>query len=407
MTHIIQTEKMIYGGDCITKINGKNIFVPYACPGEKLEVEITEDKRDYGRARIVNIIEKSPDRIEPVCSLYTKCGGCNMQHIDYEAQTKMRMDVLKSAFEREGVKIPEIKAIKGNPLNYRNRFQFHNGGLMEKMSNNVLDLKNCPCAVKEINDYLEHTPMCKRPYGRVHVFASDKIQGDQKIVIAREKEKEIEKPVKVKGKKKAIKRYTGTNYNEENSLTLKIKDKNITFNVQGFFQSNLEVLEMTIDAVVKGLEGTNVLDMYAGCGTFSVFLAQKFKNVILVEHNRDALVYAEQNLTGIKHASFGISGEKWVTEHADNCIRQYGPIDAVVIDPPRSGMEKKVCQWLCSSGIREIRSISCDTATQARDIKFLTRSGYIVKELYLLDFYPQTGHIESLAILEREKPLEE
>ena len=136
--------------------------------------------------------------------------------------------------------------------------------------------------------------------------------------------------------------------------------------------------------------------MYAGCGTFSVFLADIFKEVTLVEHNRDALVFAEENLKGIKHQSFGLSGEKWV-QTAEN---KY--FDAVVIDPPRSGMEKEVCKWLCKSKIPQIRSVSCDPATHARDLSFLLKAGYELKKLYLLDFYPNTSHIESLAILERD-----
>ncbi len=133
-----------------------------------------------------------------------------------------------------------------------------------------------------------------------------------------------------------------------------------------------------------------------------MFLADLFENVVLVEHNRDALVFAEQNLAGKKHESFGLSGETWTKYHAQTFVERNGAFDAVVVDPPRSGMEKSVRKWLSESGIPSIRSLSCDIATQARDVKFLVRNGgYKLKELYLLDFYPQTGHIESLAVLEK------
>ena len=112
-------------------------------------------------------------------------------------------------------------------------------------------------------------------------------------------------------------------------------------------------------------------------------------------------VFAEENMAGKKHESFGLSGEVWTKYHAETVIKQGGNFDAVVIDPPRSGMEKEVCQWLQKSGIPHIRSVSCDIATHARDIKFLIRAGYRLEKLYLLDFYPQTGHIESLGIFRK------
>ena len=425
-TTTIITEKMVFGGDCIAKCtdgssNGKTIFVPYALPGEKLAVEIVEERRDYCTARIVEILTPSPHRVAPFCPLYGKCGGCNMQHCDTAYQTELRASILADTFAREfasdGFTVPTVEVISGSPVSYRSRFQFHNGGLMEKASNNVIPLENCPCAVPEVNAWLEATPESQRPKGRVHVFASDRIcsipNGSPKIIIA--EEPEVEQDMKSgkkqpQGKRKVMQRFAGTAPKPQNNCTVALScamhgnsdsgsnsTKQITFDVQGFFQSNMEVLEKTIPYVTGSLLGTNALDMYSGAGTFSVFLADSFQNVTLVEHNRDALVYAEQNLVGKKHDSYGVSGEKWVTEHAASCISRNGPYDAVVVDPPRSGMEKAVCQWLRSSEIPQIRSVSCDSATHARDAKFLLRAGYHLDRLFLLDFYPQTCHIESLA----------
>ncbi len=412
----IITEKMVFGGDCIAKIDGKTIFVPYAIPGEKLEVEIIKENRDYSVARIVNIIEPSPHRVQPFCKYYGVCGGCNMQHISTEHQAELRASILEDAFKREGLEPPKIKVISASPQGYRTRYQFHDGGMMQRLSNNIVKIDQCPCAVEEINHYLKEIPAQERPLGRVHVFGSKKISsipdGYDKIIIADEtiagrkaKDREIREKRSKKSNGKKIKqirpRFEGTVSVQNNLCTVDIYGKKVAFDVQGFFQSNLDVLELTIPKIIQGLEGKNVLDMYAGCGTFSVFLADKFEKVTLVEHNRDALVYAEQNLAGKKHESFGLSGETWVKYHLQGCVEHNGDFDAVVIDPPRSGMEKAVCQWLSHSNIPQIRSMSCDAATHARDIKFLARGGYALKELYLLDFYPQTCHIESLAVLEK------
>ena len=134
--------------------------------------------------------------------------------------------------------------------------------------------------------------------------------------------------------------------------------------------------------------------MYSGCGSISVFLKDKYKNVSLVEHNRDALVYAEKNMNGLTHTSYGLSGASWVK----NCASFCPPFDACVVDPPRSGMEKEVLDYLCKSKIPYIRSLSCDPSTHARDCERLIKAGYRLEKIYLLDFYPHTSHIESLAI---------
>ena len=137
--------------------------------------------------------------------------------------------------------------------------------------------------------------------------------------------------------------------------------------------------------------------MYSGCGSLSVFAADKTKKITLVEHNRDALVFAERNLAGINHTSFGMSGENWVK----NCAGTSPHFDAVIIDPPRSGAEKEVLNFLGKSGALQIISMSCDPATHARDLAKLIQKGYEIVNMWLLDFYPNTSHIESLAELRK------
>ncbi len=412
-TYTVTAEKIVFGGDCLTKVNGKNVFVPYAIPGEKLEIEISKSYKDYDTAKIVKILESSPHRVEPFCPLYGKCGGCNMQHIAPDFQQKLRVQMLRDCFEREGIKVPEIQIISGATTGYRSRLQFTDGGLSEKGSNNIVSLTNCPIATAEINQYLSYVPQKDRPQGRVHVFGDKRVLNYKNnnypgVIIADEIKKATATPQLIQGKpsknrkikNKVQHRFAGSTQHTPNVCSVQLKNKKIDFDVQGFFQSNLEVLEKTVDAVCTNMGGSNVLDMYAGCGTFSVFLADIFNKTTLVEHNRDALVFAETNLTGQKHESYGVSGEKFVTQNAKYIIENEGKYDAVVIDPPRSGMEKKVCDWLCECKTGQIRSVSCDPSTHARDASRLLKSGYGLAKLFLLDFYPNTSHIESLAYFE-------
>lgn len=409
MSYVVTTKKMVSGGDCLAQINGKNVFIPFAIPNEELEIEITKSYRDYDIGKIIHILSPSPHRVEPFCPLYGTCGGCNMQHIDSEYQKELRASILKENFEREGISCPNIEVISGSDKNYRARIQLTDGGFNQKESNKIVEPHTCPIATRELNDYLATTNQSDRPKSRVHIFGDERILSENKVIIAQETEKSA-KEVKIQGgvnskRKEKLrfqqkKRYSGTNVNQNNRCEISFHGKKIAFDVQGFFQSNLEVLEKTIERITNGLKGKNVLDMYSGCGTFSIFLADTFEKVCMVEHNRDAIVFAEENLRGKTHESFGLSGEHWIRFCADSYIKNNGAFDAVVIDPPRSGMEKAVNSWLCASKIPNIRSVSCNPSTHARDAAFLVKAGYSLKKLYLLDFYPHTAHIESLAVFE-------
>lgn len=243
-TYTITAEKMITGGDCLTQIDGKKVFIPFAIPGEKLEIEITKEFRDYCTAKIVSVLEPSPHRVQPFCTLYGTCGGCNMQHIDTEYQKELRASILSDAFAREGIQSPKIEILSGDSKAYRARFQFHNGGLMEKQSNNIIQLTQCPCATPEINRYLTEIKPEERPRGRVHVFGSNVISsipdGYDKLVIANETERQEKKAQKenvqrrtqsgrlMKKQKKIQPRFEGTSYKPENLCTVCLNGKNIT-----------------------------------------------------------------------------------------------------------------------------------------------------------------------------------
>lgn len=405
----IVAEKMVFGGSCLAKMNGKNVFIPYAVPGETLEIEITKSFRDYDLAKITRIVAASAHRAEPFCPLYRICGGCNMQHISADYQRELRAQMLKDSFEREGISVPDIQIISGEEKGYRARIQLTDGGFNERESNKVVPLSACPVATAEINRYLAAIPQEDRPRGRIHIFGDRRVQNAPSfdhLILAEEKkslklgQQEMSEKLKKRIKHYVKPRFAGTMADSTNLCTVALSGKTIQFDARGFFQSNIDVLEKTIATLTTNLGGKCVLDMYAGAGVFSVFLSDIFENITLVEHNRDALVQAEINLAGKRHESYGISGAKWIRENAAQILSKEGSFDAVVIDPPRSGMEKEVRDWLCKNKVGQIRSVSCDPATHARDSAALVKSGYTLSRLYLLDFYPQTSHIESLAFFE-------
>lgn len=396
----IITEKIVFGGKSLGKIDGKNVFLPFAIPGEELEINITESKKDYDNGQIVKILKESPYRQEAPCKYYGKCGGCNMLHIKPDYQRELRKIILQDIFAQNGIDIKDkTQVIFGPEYNYRARFQLNEGGLSVYNSNLIVPIDNCLCAEKVINEYFAQTSMNDRPKGRTHLFASQFSEDKEKVMLAySQKNDKVKQTINPKNKKIKIKEnhyFAGTQLSPENTTSVILNNKKISFDVRGFFQSNLFVFEKVTQLILDNLPGgKNILDMYAGCGSISSFLTEKYENVVLVEHNRDAIVYAEQNLSGKGHVSYGLSGANWVK----NCAAYCGKFDACVIDPPRSGMEKEVCDYLCNSNIPLIVSMSCDPATHARDCAKLIKAGYFLDKAYLLDFYPNTSHIESLVV---------
>jgi 23S rRNA (uracil1939-C5)-methyltransferase len=376
---ISTTEKMVAGGSCITRIDGKAVFVPFSLPGETLELEITDSRKDYSFARITKVLAPSPHRVDPVCPLFGICGGCTLQMADHEYQKSLRLSVLKDVLERAHVH-PEQKLsiIAGSPLEYRSRLQFHRSpdgriGFKAASSSTIIPLDDCPVAVPAIRAALRSGELVRmarhrNSSDRFHVFSAE-----------------------------------GKLWHEdgETVCTIPVSGQKITFDVRGFFQSNIPLLECMISGVCDPENppaGERLLDFYSGIGTFSLFAGKNFRETVLVEHNREALTLAKQNLElrGIPATVCPVSDESWPTHPAARLL-----YDTAIIDPPRQGLHKIALDWFISSRIPDIRYVSCDPVTFARDAAKLVASGYVLSRVVLFDFYPQTHHIETLGFFER------
>ncbi|MCQ2981393.1 MAG: methyltransferase [Treponemataceae bacterium] len=375
----IIADKMIFGGDCIGHIEGKTVFVSGMLPGETAEIAITQEKKDFCRAKVRYIKEMSPHRVQPVCPYYGSCGGCNLQIANDSYQRTLRLSILQDSFLRslgrafcenpEHAKTIEVinaaQVVYDRPLGYRSRFQFHNGGLKKNNSDEIIPIDSCPVATEAVQTLLSSGTLSHMK-GRVHVF-------DDTVAVEDPRCKDLSQ-----------------------TISVTVQGKPLTFDVRGFFQSNIPMLEKTLDLIKKSIDtysdtNGNMLDMYCGVGTFSAFFASRFQKSVLVEHNRHAIEYARKNVQAAADY-FALSGEEFCSKKAGAYT-----FDTVIIDPPRSGMEKPVLQWLCTAKPKNIFSVSCDPVTHGRDAKQLLEAGYVLKSLYLLDFYPQTSHIESYA----------
>ena len=376
------TEKMVAGGSCIARMDGKAVFVPFSLPGETVEIEITDSRRDYSFARLVSVLEPSAHRVVPPCPLFGTCGGCTLQMADNAYQGELRLSILHDVFSRAHIApVDGISVVSGAPMEYRSRLQFHRTreggiGFNEAATNRVVAIPDCPVAVSEIRDALQSGALVKSAKhfnsgDRFHVFA-----------------------------------YNGKLWHEDGdtACSVDISGTPVRFDVRGFFQSNIPMLEKMIAAVCgdlpsgKPLSGERLLDFYSGVGTFSVFAGKNFRETVLVEHNRDALALAEENLAGRARAPVlcAVSDERWASHPAARLA-----YDAAIIDPPRQGLHKFALEWFAASRIPDLRYVSCDPVTFARDAFKLVAAGYTLKKVILFDFYPQTHHIETLGFFER------
>ncbi|MDR2110666.1 MAG: class I SAM-dependent RNA methyltransferase [Spirochaetaceae bacterium] len=381
-------ERIAAGGDGVLRYRGRSLFMSFTAPGDLVVGRITGEKS--GRAELVELAEASPHRTAPVCPLYGNCGGCSLQHLSYGTQIAEKGRILRDALIRIGghAAPPEIETVPSPPYEYRNRMRFHRvepetispfprgkgkgritvpSGLMGRKSGTVVPLPDCPVADPLIRAALREGRLRPPP---------DK---DRFTVYGRGKTLLIE--------------------GERRRGRVSLLGRELVLDGGVFFQSNGITLEALIrDLVTLAGEGDTrrpMADLYAGVGTFSAFLGDYFPGIDLLEENRDALVLARENVPRGRY--FAMTDDRWVKTMSPGL----SPYGFAVADPPRRGLSRSMARWLSRAGPPVLAYVSCDPATLARDSRELTAGGYGLATLRFYDFYPQTAHIESLAVFKK------
>ena len=370
----VKIEKLVAGGEGLAHHNGKAIFIPFSIPGEKVCVKIARNEKDWIKGEIIEILEPSKERIQPLCPHFGFCGGCNLQHINYLSQLELKKQIVAENLKRIGkLEIPDFSMVESIPFAYRNRMQFHvdkDGSIcfMRTLTSATLKICTCPVAVKPIRNWIESFSRSFRPNLNISPFLQ---AGSRFLVFSPDREGE---KVFIEGK--------------DGEVSVIVHGRPIQFHIKGFFQSNLYLFDKLVTSATSHLEGEHALDLYSGSGPFATFLVDSFKSVTVVEQNPFALEYARRNVKG-SGDFYSMSAEEWVES---TCAKQ--KYDAVICDPPRSGLSDRVKSWLIKSKPDIISYVSCDSATCARDIGELVKSGYSIGWIKVFDFYPQTGHTE-------------
>jgi 23S rRNA (uracil1939-C5)-methyltransferase len=424
-------EKLVYGGDGLSHAEGNTVFVPYVLPGEEIRAEVASRKKKLIRAKPVEILKANVARVNPFCPHFGTCGGCHYQHVPYESQAKVKIEILRETLSRMGGVnwSGQIKAHTAEPLHYRNRAQWavrsakpRALGYYLPQSNAIVPIDRCDILSPKLADTFARLQEITRSGSlpaealEIEAFVDS---ADSKIAL-NVAFKDFRNSVP-----ELIKLFHDT-VPDLHSLLLLDQKKN-RFELSGpgyliqevggyqfrvshlsFFQVNRFLVEDLMKAVISGASGDLALDLYAGVGFFPLPLTKIFKRVVSVDANLSATRNLREN-ADTAEASI-------VSQHvqAEEFLKTAAEVpDFVVLDPPRAGLGQPSAQKLAALGPKEIAYLSCDPPTLARDLAILMQTPhkpadsaradhrYEITSMDFFDLFPQTYHIEALVRLRR------
>jgi 23S rRNA (uracil1939-C5)-methyltransferase len=364
---VLRLDAMTYGGDAMGRVEGKAIFVRGGIAGERVRARIIEDRGRFARAQMVEVLEASPDRVEPRCPHFgfeeTSCGGCAWQHLAYATQLRWKTEIVREQFRRLG-RIPDAPVRDILPSldvwAYRNHAQFSvtaDGrlGFQAAGSRAVVPIEVCHIVQPPILEWLQSAGRAQASVQRVDV-----------------------------------------RFPEPHSTIPAYRVKGVPFCVsaESFFQVNTSLIETLVDLALARLElkgGETVLDGYCGVGLFTRFLAPVGGRVIGVESNPSAVADARKNLAQFSHVEL----REGLVESVLATLKE--SVDAAILDPPRAGCGPEVIRQVVARRIRRVVVVSCDPSTLARDARQLMDGGYGLLDVQPLDMFPHTFHIETIS----------
>lgn len=440
----VYIEDLTHDGNGVAKIDGYPLFIQGALPGETMEVHVLKTLKNYGFAKIVEILTKSPDRVDAPCDYFAQCGGCQLQHLSYEGQLKWKQSMVENAMKRLGKIDAPVHPVKGmdEPWHYRNKSQIpfaqsETGemvaGFYKTKSHSIVNMERCLIQTGEADTMmadLKHELMVLgvRPYDEAShqgmlrhvVVRKGRATGEVMVVLVTKAKKFPQKEEVIAKIRALVPNVTSIvqNVNSDktnvifgnDTFTLWGKDTiedtigNVRFEIsaRSFYQVN----PLQTEALYKQaldyaqLEGNErVIDAYCGIGSISLFLAQKAGHVMGVEIVEQAIEDAKRNaeLNGFTNTYFEAGPAEEVIP------RWYGEgkvANVLVVDPPRKGCDEALLNTIIEQKPKRVVYVSCNPATLARDLRILEDGGYKTQEVQPVDMFPHTTHCEAVAWLE-------
>jgi 23S rRNA (uracil1939-C5)-methyltransferase len=423
----VRIEKLVYGGEGLARHEGQTVFAPFVLPGETVVVDPVERRKKFIRGRVTSVVLPSPERVVAECPHFGTCGGCNYQHVPYEAQLRYKAEILRETLARLGKIVweGEIATHGSPPYGYRNRAQWKIAagadglqavGYFEAGSRRLCPTQVCPVLSPRLRETLavfsRLVTARALPSGlrEVEAFADD---ADEKLLLNLSFET-MDQPVKavtdllraeLPGAESLlthIAREDRFELDGNGYLIYSVAENRYNVGHLSFFQVNRFLLPGLIDVVLADARGRLALDLFAGVGFFSLPLAHRFERVIAVESNAATARDLETNL----QASGAASPAARNSDVEAFLARWREKPDFVLLDPPRAGVPAAALQRLLNLGPPVIAYLSCDPATLARDLAVLVGTKekpghYEINAVHLVDMFPQSYHLEAFLRLTR------
>ena len=386
----LEIETLTNMGQGLGRIDGWVIMVRYALPGERIRARVYRNDKNFSEADLVEVLSPAPERIEPPCPVFGQCGGCQYQHFDYDAQlvwkTRQVRELLQHMVGIDAEVLPAIPSPKR--YGYRSKLTPHFpkpkkdtpitiGFLRQGSRSRYVEIERCPLISEAMNETLNNLRDETR-------------------------QKHAEKPFK-KGATLLIREHLdGVSTDPKAIIQERVGDIVFSFPAGEFFQNNPSILESFTRYVGdKAASGgaRHLVDAYCGSGLFCLTAADRFEEAVGVEVSEQSVAYASKNAeaNGIANARFVLGDAASIFER----IEFPGEDSAVIIDPPRKGSNENFLRQLIDFGPSKIVYVSCNPATQMRDLRVLLAGGYSIEEAQPFDLFPQTKHLECIVTLSK------
>lgn len=448
--YILDIVSQGYEGEGVAKIDSYPIFIEGALKGEKVKVKIVKVNKNFAYGKLLEVIEKSEGRVEPKCKYFKKCGGCKLQHMNYETQLDFKWERVKDCIKKIGGLSEDLVeypiGMEENPYKYRNKVQLPIGmdksrpvlGFYAPRSHDIIDIEECLIQEEDANKISKITREWIEEFNIMPAFVDGKFNkkgllrhvmirkgfktGEVMVVIVatRKDLKHIDELIKklefhVEGLKSVVLCVNAKDTNViltpecytlwgEDYIQDYIGDFRFNISPLSFFQVNPMQTEVLYNKVLEYAELTGketVFDAYCGTGSITLFLSQKAKKVYGVEIVEPAIINARENakMNNVSNTEFFVGKSE---EVIPKLIKEGVKADVIVVDPPRKGCDIKLLKAIGETKPERVVYVSCDPSTLARDLKILDELGYKTEKVQPVDMFPQTAHIENIAKLVRK-----
>jgi 23S rRNA (uracil1939-C5)-methyltransferase len=405
----LMIEKLTYGGSGLARSEGKTCFIDGVIPGETVRARVDEIRNHYLRATLCDILESSPARVDPACPIASFCGGCQWQHINYAQQLDFKAAILKDCLGRIG-KIHDCDAAypAASPMQtrYRSRAAIKIAvkqkpvmGFYQIKTHDIVQISDClllePTLIQALEickNMLRDNPQKFNGFAELQLLA---VENTPTVLV-------LWHDLKNRKKKKLVLNVSSGAVEEQYLLAIEsIAGLEFLRDAENFYQvnrqQNLAMIRQVLAFMEPVIDGA-ILDLFCGCGNFSLFLSEKGAKITGIDSNKAAINEARNNarMNGIDNCSFQTANIHNLAESA--LAEKY---DGVIINPPRSGCEQHTLYGLAKKSPSIIVYVSCDPSTLSRDLRVLVDEGYTIDAIQPYDMFPHTYHIETIVKLSK------